>query len=68
MTHAMLRIVAAALAGAAVYVGATAAPAERPAVPARLTGYCGGQAMAAVEESAFPAGCASIETITKESN
>lgn len=34
--------------------------AERPAVPARLIGDCGGRIMAAEHESAFPAGCAWI--------
>jgi hypothetical protein len=36
---------------------------ERPAVEARLIGRCGGRLMAAMEESAFPAGCAWIEPI-----
>lgn len=38
---------------------------ERPdaARPARLIGSCGGQIMAAEEESSFPAGCAWIEPI-----
>jgi hypothetical protein len=34
-----------------------AAEAERPAVPVRLVGLCDGRMMAAMEESAFPAGC-----------
>jgi hypothetical protein len=39
------------------------APAKEPAVEARLIGYCGGRIMAAMEESAFPSGCAWIEPI-----
>lgn len=36
---------------------------ERPAVEARLIGRCNGRLMAALEESAFPAGCDWIEPI-----
>lgn len=39
---------------------------ERPAVPARLIGQCGGRILAAMEESAFPAGCNWIEPIRTE--
>lgn len=40
-----------------------AAPKEAPAVPAMLIGRCNGVLMAAMEESAFPAGCTWIEPI-----
>jgi hypothetical protein len=36
---------------------------ERPAVEARLIGRCNGRLMAALEESAFPAGCDWVEPI-----
>ena len=45
--------------------------AERPAVEVRLVGMCQGRYFAALEESAFPAGClwiAPLGEIEKESN
>lgn len=41
-------------------------PTEAPAVPVRLVGLCNGQLFAAMEESAFPAGCTLIEPIIKD--
>lgn len=38
-------------------------PIEAPAVEAKLIGRCGDKLMAAMEESAFPDGCAWIEPI-----
>ena len=56
-------IALAALGFAYVLAWTVAGAGERAAVPARLIGECDGRIMAAMEESAFPAGCAWIEPI-----
>lgn len=56
-------IAALAASGLAGMLAADYQTRETPAVEARLIGRCDGRIMAAMEESAFPAGCDWIEPI-----
>lgn len=57
---------AAACAWAGLFVLTLRTPYEAPATPIRLIGECNGQLMGAMEESAFPEGCAWTEPVRWE--